>query len=174
MGQDQRGGLPGAGVRHGGNNATDGPSDGRDGGGANERPLKRKIIAVAALFSAWLVLAGVPITPTPVSLIWGYPTDSVSTDMVFVFYSTNTLSAPVTTWPFFTNVWATNYMNGLNPTNLDNTGTNMVCRLPFMTLPGQGFYVGVATNFWGSSDFSTVASTPPVPRSDVNVRLVKP
>lgn len=135
--------------------------------------MKKLTWLAVCLFLTSALLAAVTNTPTQVSLVWNYPVAALSTDTVFVFYATNNLAAPLASWPYFTNVWATNYTDAnLNPTNLD--GTNGVFRLPFLTLPGQGFYTGKATNLWGESDFSTVASTPPVPRSDANLRLTRP
>jgi hypothetical protein len=118
----------------------------------------------------WAARAATFTVPVQVSLAWSYPTNGFSTDLCFVFLSTSNVNTALAQWPFFTNAFLTNLVS----TNLDATGTNANFTLPFLTLPGQGFYVGVATNFWGSSDFSGVASTPPVPRSDVNLRMTRP
>jgi hypothetical protein len=87
------------------------------------------------------------------TLEWDYPEQERSTNLTFYVYSTTNVFAPMTNWAVLTNV----------------VGTNLSVRLQID--PGQRFFVMTASNFWGESDFSEVASTPPLPRSNANLKL---
>lgn len=90
-----------------------------------------------------------------VVLSWNYPTNELATNLVFKIYGTNLLNSSFSNWPVLTNA----------------TGTNL--SIPIRIVPGPFFFVMTASNFWGESDFSAVASTPALPRSDVNLRITR-
>jgi len=105
--------------------------------------------------AAVAIAASLPSGPTPITLAWDYPAADLSTGLVFRVYHTTTITTPVANWAVITNV----------------AGTNLSVTLT--VTPGARFYVVTASNFWGESDPSNVASTPELPRSDVNLRLRK-
>lgn len=137
-----------------------------------ERTKKKKkmvaaMVAVCAALCFLLRGAGTPPPVRQASLYWTNPVANLSTDLCFFFWSNNVVSAPSTNWPFFTNVWATNYTDAnLVPTNLDATGTNGVFRLSFMTAPDRLFVYGGGSNFWGMFFFTNVPMTPPSPANN--------
>lgn len=112
--------------------------------------------ALALLVIPLLLLAAgssVPTGPTPITLAWNYPTNELSTNLTFRLYHSTNITVPLTNWTVITNI----------------AGTNTSVSLP--VLPGAHFFALTASNFWGESDFSNVASTPPAPRSDVNLSI---
>lgn len=90
---------------------------------------------------------------TNITLQIDYPTNQLSTNLVFKIYSTTNLALAVSSWP------------------LEKTfvGTNTTFTLPIIA--SQRFYVMTSSNWWGESDFSNVAQTPPLPLDVVNLRL---
>jgi hypothetical protein len=63
------------------------------------------------------------------------------------------MSLPLTSWVQITNV----------------SGTNISVTFPIDAQ--QRWFVATASNWWGTSDFSGVAATPPLPRSDLKLQL---
>lgn len=105
-------------------------------------------VCVCVLIS--FVCLGAPpgVLRTNVPLTWTYPTNLLSTNLIFKVYSSTNVSVPVTNWPLTATVIGTN--------------TNVV--LPINAQ--QRFFVLTASNWWGESDFSNVAQTPPVPSDE--------
>jgi len=87
-----------------------------------------------------------------IKLYWDYPANEL-TNVTFNVYSTTNIALPLTNWLVMTNVNSTNVV-------LDIT-------------PGQRYFYATATNFWGESDPSTVASVPATPKSGTNLVIVK-
>ncbi|SRR5258705_9814621 len=83
-----------------------------------------------------------------VTLEFDYPASEIPGTTFKAYLSTNLLSP----WTHIATV----------------VGTN---RIPLTVTPGVNFFVCTASNFWGESDFSTVASTPALPRSDVHLTI---
>lgn len=83
-----------------------------------------------------------------ITLYWTYPQSELSTNLTFNIYSSTDVGVPVPSWPLFTNV------SGLS--------TNITVPLT----PQARFFYVTASNLWGESPPSNVASTPNPPRSD--------
>lgn len=120
----------------------------------SRRPLALVLALAAAVFFA--VRAASP--PRSVTLSWDYPTNELSTDIVFKVWTSTDVTVPVTNWTLITNV----------------VGTNT--SVTFSVQPGVHFYALTASSvFWKlDSVFSNVAATPPEPRSDVNLTVKGP
>ncbi len=104
--------------------------------------------------AALLCLGGPPgQMRTNATLRWTYPTNELSTNLLFKLYSTTNISSPVSTWPLFVTVM----------------GTNTQVTIPIVT--EQRFFTMTASNWHGESVFSNVASIPPPPRSDEQLTL---
>lgn len=105
------------------------------------------LTALLALFAVF-ARAGMNLTPPTgrVTLAWDYPTNELSTDLWFNIYETTNLAAPLTNWNCLTNV----------------LGTNLTASV--IVQPGAHFFVATASNFWGESLTSNVASTPILPK----------
>lgn len=101
------------------------------------------------LFSALPVMAALPVGQlrTNVTFSIGYPANELSTNLFFKFYSTTNLALPVTQWPVYALVPA----------------TNLIITLPIDA--NQRLFVVTASNWWGESFFSNQAGTEPLPRS---------
>jgi len=112
-------------------------------------------IAILLVILAVLCADGAPpgVMRTSVTLAWDYPTNQLSTNLTFRIFSTTNITQSVTNWPLY---GAT-------------SGTNLSATFPIDA--NQRWFVMTASNWWGSSDFSTVAATPPLPRSDVSLSL---
>lgn len=108
-----------------------------------------------SLFTA--IAAGLGSFRTSVTLAWDYPTNEIS-GITFRVYSSTNISLAVTNWPLYSVV--TNAVVGSN---------TLSTILPIDAQ--QRWFVMTASNWFGESSFSVVAATPPVPRSDVNLRL---
>ena len=126
--------------------------------------MKRTFATFLLTCSALVALAVLP-SPRPTVIAWDYPTNDVKDDLTFyVFMSTN-LAVPMSNWTAVATVVATNTSRTL-------IGTNFTFEAPLNLQPAQSFFVAIASNqFWGKSDFSSVASTPPVPRSDISLQI---
>jgi len=127
----------------------------------------KRVLAVLVL--ATLVIAATtrpPLPPTAralalpqlvsLTLSWEYPPSELSNDIVFRVYHTTNIVTP--DWQIITNV-----LGGK---------TNVIVQ----ALPGYHYYsVASYSVFWGQeSSFSSVTSTPPAPRSDLNLTIGKP
>lgn len=88
-----------------------------------------------------------------VTLEWDYPEAERSTNLTFYVFTSTNVAVPLTNWTALTNV----------------VGTNLSVQLQID--PGQRYFVMTASNFWGQSDFSEVASTPSLPRRDMKLKL---
>lgn len=90
--------------------------------------------------------------PAMVTLVWDYVAP-VSDDLVFVLRQSANLNTPIAQW----NIVAT------------IAGTNRA--FTFGMLPGAQFFTLTASNFWGESIPSNVASTPTLPAIATNISL---
>jgi hypothetical protein len=90
---------------------------------------------------------------TNVTLAWSYPSNELSTNMVFKLYSTTNTALPMTSWPLVKMI----------------PGPNLTTTFPMQA--ELRFFVMTASNFWGESTFSPVAATPPAPRFDVPLSI---
>ena len=114
-----------------------------------------KALALAALLcGAVTALAVLP--SGQVTIAWFYPTNAVTPDLYFVITATNSFSGPLTNWPTVAVISATNSVASIS-------GTNYLFTAPFQMQPGQMFFTGYASNFWGMSSNSNVAQTPSLP-----------
>lgn len=85
---------------------------------------------------------------TRITLAWDVPKEALGTNASVQIYRSTNVIAALRTWQMITNVPAT---------------TNMI---QIDVIPGRAFYVATFSNFWGASDFSAVAATPPLLRGD--------
>jgi hypothetical protein len=116
--------------------------------------LKLWLLAfVLVCLAAWLCHAALPTGPMPVKLGWNYPTNQLSPDLVFKLYTSTNLTTPLTNWTWIGTTAGAN--------------TSMLAVIQ----PGAQFFVLTASNFWGESDFSNVASTPPLPAATNNLTI---
>lgn len=115
--------------------------------------MKRTLVLVAAALVAVASLAAPGNLRTNATVEWQYPETELSTNLTFKLYSTTNVAQPTAEWPLLTTV----------------VGTNLQVTVPIDA--AQRFFVLTASNWWGESDFSNVASTPVLPRSDVTVRI---
>jgi hypothetical protein len=90
-----------------------------------------------------------------ITLIWDYPAAEMETNLTFLVFHSTSITVPLTNWLVLTNV----------------VGTNLSVKLT--VIPGKNFFVMKATNFWAASDFSDVASTPALPRSDMKIKVTR-
>ncbi len=82
-----------------------------------------------------------------ITLAWDYP--AAETNVVFKLYWSGTLAVPWNQWKVMTNLPGT------------------VREISIAVQPREMFFVITSSNFWGESDPSNTASTPPPPRSPV-------
>ena len=122
-------------------------------------PRLALVLALAAgVHTLGRILAAnsIPTGPTSITLAWNYPANQLSTGLVFRVYSSLDITTPLQNWTVLTNV----------------VGTNLFVTLSVQ--PGARYFSLTASNLWGESDFSNVASTPAVPRSDVDLSVRRP
>ena len=100
-----------------------------------------------------LILANSTPAGTPascdVTLAWDYPASELSTNLCFKLYHSVNPAQPLAQWTPITNV----------------AGTNLSVTIQVDV--GVHFFFLTASNWWGESDPSNVASTPLPPRSGV-------
>jgi hypothetical protein len=106
--------------------------------------MKIKLFLILALLGFSLKAATLR---TNVTLVWNYPEAELSTNLVFKLYSSPNPATPLASWALLVTV----------------PGTNTQATVPMQ--PTNMFFVLTASNYWGESDFSNVASTPVPPRS---------
>lgn len=113
----------------------------------------QKYITTIALFLLLTVIHSAPPINGigTVNLVADYPTNDITPDMVFKWYLSRDITTPMSNWVVVA------------------TTTNPAIRLPVTA--GVNFFAITASNFWGESDFSNVASTPALPRSDVTLKV---
>lgn len=87
----------------------------------------------------------------PVTLAWDYPPAEL-TNITFKVYHSTSIALPLTNWVVLTNAISTN-------------------QVQVSIAPGVHFFSVTASNFWGESTFSNIASTPALPRSDANLKV---
>lgn len=116
---------------------------------------KRRFAGFSFLMAAAALCLGAPpgVLRTNVPLEWDYPTNELSTNLLFKIYSSTNLSSPVTNWSLYSTV----------------VGTNTRAIVPLDAQ--QRFFVLTASNYWGESSFSNVTNVPPPPRHTNSVRL---
>lgn len=83
-----------------------------------------------------------------ITLAWDVPKEALGTNASVQVYSSTNIVAPLKTWSIVTNIPAT---------------TNVI---QIQVTPGKAFYAATFSNFWGISDFSNVAGTPPLISGD--------
>lgn len=112
--------------------------------------LKTNLIVAVALLA--LAFTGAPLRNT-ITFTWGpYSPSELNTNLTFRIYSSFDVAVPLTNWALFTNAsGVTNITVAMTPTN----------RYFFIT----------ASNLWGESSPSAVASTPAPPRSDSALQI---
>jgi len=111
------------------------------------------LVFMAAMLPARAAVVVPGVLFTNVTLAWDYPSNELSTNLVFKLYSTTNVALPMTNWPLVKTI----------------VGTNLTT--PFPMQPGMRLFVMTASNFWGESTFSPVAATPPAPRFDVPLSI---
>jgi hypothetical protein len=128
-----------------------------------------KLLSVIVL-SLFLGLSAEAQTNAQITLWWNEPANCLTPDAGFVIYTTPILGPPLSNWTVLTNLSVTNMVT----TNLDATGTNAVLSLAQQIQIGQHFFVLQASNMWGLSTTSNVASTPPAPPTNGFTRITHP
>ena len=128
----------------------------------------KKLLIITTALSVLISLAAQPGQLRTNGVIeWDYPTNQLSTNMVFKVYSHTNVAISVSSWPILSTVWWTNSFGITN-----KNGTNYaVYRFVFPVAQSQQYFSITASNWHGESDFSGVASTPALPRSDTLIRL---
>ena len=106
--------------------------------------MRLKLLTLITLVS----LSAIADPPSKIGLAWDLKPDFVTSNATIRIYSSTNITVPLKQWTVLTNVPAT---------------TNLIY-IP--VVPGKAFYSATYSNFWGESDFSNVASTPPLFRSD--------
>jgi len=109
--------------------------------------------APAALVVAGALVAEQSNIRKTCTLEWDAYLPTETNGVVKIYGSTN-LALPLTNWIY------------IGETSITNT-TFVVSNLT----PFRQFFVARSSNWWGESDFSNVAPTPPIPRGDVNLRI---
>lgn len=108
------------------------------------------------LFLGWSASALVTLPSGKLTLEWNYPSNN-DASISFYLLATNDISAPITNWPV---LWSGSYSNTILTNGFDGVAfTNHVL---VQIQPGQMFFVMYASNFWGVSTTSNIASTPPL------------
>jgi hypothetical protein len=113
--------------------------------------MKRLLITAAAILAFAGLHAAIPTGLTSVTLAWDSVPDA--TNYTYVIAHSTNAAAPLTNWTVIATVPATN-------------------QVTFQIVPGSHFFAAYSSNFWGTSDFSNVAWTPPVP-SDTNHIVIR-
>jgi hypothetical protein len=98
-------------------------------------------LAVTPLFAPPGVLR------TNITLAW-IPANTPSTNFIYKIYSSTNILQPPTNWSVYA------------------TASGSVSNITLPIDANQRWFVMTASNWWGESSFSNVASTPPIPRYD--------
>lgn len=99
----------------------------------------------------WAFLLGMfPTFSDPVRLSWDYPPEELTNITFRVKWST-VITTPATNWI----------------TIVTTTNTTAIVDVP----RGVNFFACTASNFWGESFFSNIASTPPVVKTNVSLHI---
>ena len=113
--------------------------------------MKHSLLLSTALLAPLQPLSAGTLASDTVTLAWDYPLAELTTNLTFKLYHSTNPAIPPTQWTPFTNI----------------VGTNLSAALSIDV--GVHFFFLTASNWWGESDPSNVASTPPPPRSGVLV-----
>ena len=90
---------------------------------------------------------------TSLRLVWDPPSDGYSTNSSYQVYHSTNITTPLTNWALLTNLIATS------------------STVKVQVIPGPHLFAITHSNIWGVSDFSPVAATPALPRSDVSIQI---
>ena len=115
----------------------------------------KKLTSIFLLTTLCCILAYAAAIDGKVTLVWDYPVSEMTTNLTFKVYSSTNIIIPLTNWVVLTNIVGT---------------TNSV---KVQITPGACFFYVTASNFWGESNPSNVASTPVLPRSPQNLKIFK-
>jgi hypothetical protein len=107
-----------------------------------------KKILILLWFLALVSAANAQVTNTTVTLSWDYPPAEI-TNITFKSFG---IATPMTNWTVIKTITATN-------------------QVTVPAVAGVNFFSVTASNFWGESFFSNVASTPALPRIDVALKV---
>lgn len=105
----------------------------------------KKLLPIPLIALPLLLYAAIQI-PQNITLIWSQE-NPATTDITYKVYSSTNLSIPIAQWTLIKLVPGTNYQTTISVT------------------PGRAWYSVTASNFWGETDPSNLAGTPPVPVS---------
>lgn len=100
-----------------------------------------------------LASAAIPAGPVGIRIHWDYPPEEIA-GTTFRIYRSPKAAVPDITWELAAVV--------TGQTNVNLTVS-----------PGRSYYSVTASNFWGEGNFSSVASTPALPRDDQKVYIEK-
>lgn len=117
--------------------------------------MKKPILILSLLVLLALPCAGQGLLRSNVTLYWDYD-PLLLTNMSFYVRGSPDVALPVSGWAV---------KAALIGTSNGPTATNVTIPLA----PQEYFFVCQASNFWGLSDPSNIASVPPPPRSDVSL-----
>lgn len=117
--------------------------------------MKKPLSLLALLSLLSLPVFGQGVLRSNVTLYWNYD-PLLLTNISFYIKGSSDVTVPLSNWTMMASVIGTS--NAPTPTNVT---INLA--------PQQKFMFCVASNFWGESNPSNVASTPPPPRSDVSL-----
>lgn len=126
----------------------------------------KKLLNLTAIVSVLLLSIATAYPPTLVTFTWDFPPTDPQIPQTgvdyFVFYSSDTVSTPLTNWargPFLNA-----YNNGVQVTNFSTA-----------IVPGTHFFYLVSSNaFYGiESGPSNVTNTPPIPTLPRNLKITK-
>lgn len=94
---------------------------------------------------------------TNLNLVWDYPPQSQSTTITFYVFTSQDITVPTSNWTFYAStpcvVGVSNYM------------------VPVTAGTASKWFTAGASNLTGFSPFPSAAECPPVPRSDVLLRV---
>lgn len=122
------------------------------------------VSAIACLLALSIVTA---YTPQGVTFIWDFPPTDPQVPQTgvdyFVFYSSDTVSTPLTNW-------------ARGPVFAAYNGTTPVTNYSTAIVPGTHFFYLVSSNaFYGiESGPSNITNTPPIPTLPTNLKIRKP
>lgn len=98
-----------------------------------------------------------------VTFFWDYESSALDTNLVFRLYTSTNITTPLTNWTLIGSA------NAIQVLWTNTIGTNPISklRMSVQIVPGAHYFVMNGSNFWGTTDFSNVVSTPALPRDDV-------
>lgn len=93
-------------------------------------------------------------TNTPAVLTVSYPAEEITENLVIYVFTNSVITVPLLQWATMT------VITNVSPTN----------RIPVILTPPRCYFVLLASNEWGASDFSEVLASIP-PRQDIKPHL---